>query len=166
MQTLEYNEEFIIKQPALKYNEFFIIDQPALFNYYREHDGALIYFGRMYFEIDTTIQTKNYRVVGVRDNHIYPSYSQKERFRAGVAQQKNKAVELKFSFPQVQIVRKEYEFGFEIELEKAELKTLSVGNEFLVLTQNECQKGYIFAFGIQANQNSAKIFKRVENASS
>ena len=164
MQTLEYSIGFSVEQPAFEYCIGFSAEQPALFKYYNDWSEESIYWGSNGFNINTATQTKNYRVVGARNNHIYPSYLQTERFRAGVAQQKNKVVDLRFSFTQAQIERKEYEFNFQIELERAEFKTLSVKNEFLILNSTEHQKKYIFAFNVFAEKNSAKIYKRVENA--
>ena len=149
---------------TLEYCIGFSAEQPALFKYYNDWSGEPIYWGSDDFYINTAMQTKNYRVVGVKNNHIYPSYLRTERFRAGVAQQKNRAVDLRFAFIQAQIERKEYEFNFQIELERAEFKTLSVKDEFLVLNSTEHQKNYIFAFNVFTEQNRAKIYKRVESA--
>lgn len=147
---------------TIKYESIFFIGYQILFFSYDDWSGEPFYWGTYHFNLDKTIQTKKYRVVGVRDDYKNPSYLQNERFRIGVAQQKNKAVDLRFSFIQLKIKQKEYEFSFEIELEKAEFKTLSVKNEFLVLNSTQHQKNYTFAFNVYSNQNKAKIFKRIE----
>ena len=84
-------------------------------------------------------------------------------FYRSKAQIKSKNIPQRFSFNQKELKRKEYELGFEIEVEKAQFKSLSVSNEFAVLTPIN-KKSYIFAFNVFTEQNKAKIYKRVENA--
>ena len=107
------------------------------------------------------MQGKEYRSVYVLSynlTNLYLHYYQ--RFRKTNTPIKSENIPQSFLFEQKVLRHKKYELGFEIEVEKAQFKSLSVANEFVVL-KPIWQKSYIFAFNVFAGQNKAKIYKRI-----
>lgn len=112
------------------------------------------------FKIQTTINSKKYPIYGVRGKPTNPYLRYSQRFYRSKAQIKSKDIPQRFLFEQKEFRHKEYELGFEIEVQKAQFKSLSVTNEFVVLAPIN-KKSYIFAFNVFTEQNRAKIYKRI-----
>lgn len=166
MQGHNYSAGFDIEIRSFSqsYESWFEIKPAALLSQYNENSDTYIYWGLFYFNLETQPKQKEYRrIYGVRAKPTLPYWSYSQRFWRSKAQIKSKDIPQRFLFEQKELRHKEYELGFEIEIEKAQFKSLSVANEFVVLTPIN-KKSYIFAFNVFAEKNSAKIYKRVENA--
>ena len=163
MQGHNYSAGFDIEiRPFSQfYESWFEIKPAALFSQYNDYSDTYIYWGLFGFNLETQTKQKEYRrIYGVRAKPTLPYWLYSQRFWRSKAQIKSKNIPQRFLFEQKELRHKEYELGFEIEVQKAQFKSLSVANEFAVLTLIN-KKSYIFAFNVFAEKNSAKIYKRI-----
>lgn len=143
------------------YWSWFEIKAAALFFFYNEYWDTYIYWGTFSFSLETQPKQKEYRrIYGVRSKPTNPYLRYSQRFWRSKAQIKSKDIPQRFLFKQKELRHKEYELVFEIEVQKAQFKSLSMANEFAVLTPIN-KKSYIFAFNVFTEQNKAKIYKRI-----
>ena len=105
-------------------------------------------------------QHKTYFYNLLKNTITPPHLYYKDRFWRKRRKIKNKNISQSLLFEQEEPKHKEHRLRFEVE---TKVKSLSVANEFAVLTPIN-KKSYIFAFNVFAEQNRAKIYKRVENA--
>ena len=166
MQTLQYKNLFwtSIKSESREYFYNFNFKwESVLFTRWGYYMGEKIYWGSFQSRLKT-LKTREYqKIYSLKSKPELLKKNYHDTFWCAKAQIKSKDVPQRFLFGQKELRHKEYELGFEIEVEKAQFKSLSVANEFVVLMPIN-KKSYIFAFNVFAGQNRAKIYKRVENA--